>query len=139
MNRLMVKDIMSTDLVTLEEDEDLDLADSAMKYGRIRHLPVVRGKRLVGLITHRDLLRAQVSSLADLSPEENSEVNVGIKAHDVMQENVTAIGPATPILEAARIIKNNKYGCLPVVDDKNLVGIVTEADFISLIIRVLED
>jgi CBS domain-containing membrane protein len=139
MNRLMVKDIMSTNLVTLDENENLDLAENAMKYGRIRHLPVVRGKRLVGLITHRDLLRAQVSSLADLSPEENSEVNVGIKAHDVMQESVTTVGPTTPILEAARIIKNNKFGCLPVVEDKNLVGIVTEADFIDLVIRALED
>jgi CBS domain-containing membrane protein len=138
MEKLMVKDIMSSNLVTLDENEDLELADSAMKYGRIRHLPVVKGRYLVGLITHRDILRAQVSSLADLSPEESSDIREAIKARDVMQKDVKTIAPDVSVLEAARILKDNKYGCLPVVDGQTLVGIITEADFIDLVIRALE-
>jgi len=61
MNRLMVKDIMSTDLVTLEENEDLDLADNAMKYGRIRHLPVLEDGALVGIVSIGDVLKAIIS------------------------------------------------------------------------------
>ena len=60
MEPTLVRDIMITDLVTLQENEDLDLAYAVMQLGRIRHLPVVQGTTLVGLVTHRDILRAQV-------------------------------------------------------------------------------
>jgi len=139
MNKLKVRDIMSTNLVTLEENEDLDLAENAMKYGRIRHLPVVKSKKLVGLVTHRDILRAQVSVFADLSPEERADIRFGIKVKEIMQLDIKSIGPDVSILEAAKIIKNNKFGCLPVVEKEELVGIITEADFIDLVIRALED
>lgn len=139
MKRLQVKDIMSTNLVTLEEDENLELAENAMRFGRIRHLPVVRdGTKLVGLVTHRDLLRAQVSTLAGLSPDERASLSVSIKAGAIMATDVHTVDPATPVLEAARLLKEHKYGCLPVVEGERLVGIITEADFIDLIIRALE-
>ena len=139
MNRLKVRDIMNTNLVTLEENEDLDLAENAMKYGRIRHLPVVKHKKLVGLVTHRDILRAQVSVLAEMSPEERADIGFGIKVKEIMQQDVKSIGPDFSILEAAQIIKNNKFGCLPVVEEDELIGIITEADFIDLVIRALQD
>ena len=71
---VVVGDLMSSELVTLAEHESLDLADEIMKLARIRHLPVVNNNRLVGLVTHRDLLRAQVSSLTELSDEEREEL-----------------------------------------------------------------
>lgn len=140
MKRLKVKDIMSTNLVTLEESEDLELAENVMRFGRIRHLPVVRdGNELVGLVTHRDLLRAQVSSLAGLSPDERASLSLSIKAGEIMATDVQTVEPGTPVLEAARLLKKHKYGCLPVVEERELVGIITEADFIDLVIRALEN
>ena len=139
MNDLTVRDIMSTELVTLEESESLNLAEQAMMHGRIRHLPVVRGSELVGLVTHRDLLRAQVSSLAEVSIEERKALKSAIRTKEIMATDVKSVSVDLPVLEAARILKKNKFGCLPVVEGNTLVGIVTEADFIDLVIRALED
>ena len=139
MKKLKVRDIMSTDLVTLKENDDLGLAENVMRFGRIRHLPVVTKGKLVGLITHRDILRAQISSLADLPMEERNQLKLSIPASEIMKKDVDTIGPDESVLEAAKILKEHKYGCLPVVNDRKLVGIITEADFIDLVIRALEN
>lgn len=138
MGQVYVRNIMSTNLVTLDEDESVDLAEKAMTYGRIRHLPVVDGERLVGLVTHRDILRAQVSSLVALTPEERTEIKTSVPVREIMRQEIRTITPGTTVLEAARVLKENKYGCLPVVEEGKLVGIVTEADFIDLVINALE-
>lgn len=139
VKKLRVRDIMSTDLVTLKENDDLGLAENAMRFGRIRHLPVVSQGKLVGLVTHRDILRAQVSSLADLPLEERDQIKVSIPAREIMKKDVETIGPDEPVLDAAKILKANKYGCLPVVNNNKLIGIITEADFIDLVIRALQN
>ena len=139
MQRLKVRDIMSSDLVTLKEDDDLGLAENVMRFGRIRHLPVVKNGKLVGLVTHRDILSAQVSSLADLSVEDINELKLSIPASEIMKKDVETVSPEDPVLKAASILKRNKYGCLPVVNDRKLIGIITEADFIDLVIRALEN
>ena len=139
MDKLKVRDIMSTDLVTLKEDDDLGLAENVMRFGRIRHLPVVKSGKLVGLVTHRDILRAQISSLADLPLEERNELKLSIPASEIMKKDVETISPDETVLDAAKILKENKYGCLPVVNNRKLIGIITEADFIDLVIRALEN
>lgn len=138
MHRLRVVDIMSTDLVTLELDETLQLAEMAMKHGRIRHLPVVKNGALVGLVTHRDLLEAQVSSLAEATTEELADLKLSIQVREIMATDIRTVAPQTPVIEAASLLKSHKFGCLPVVEDGKLVGIVTEADFIDLAIRALK-
>jgi CBS domain-containing membrane protein len=131
---------MSTDLITLERDETLNLAEEVMRLARIRHLPVTEGARLVGLITHRDLLRAQSSNMANLTDDERREVQSTVKAGDIMRGGVTTCRADTSVLEAAKILRQQKFGCLPVVDeDHKLLGIITEADFLDLVIRALED
>ena len=139
MEKLKVRDIMSTDLVTLKEDDDLGLAENVMRFGRIRHLPVVTNGKLVGLVTHRDILRAQVSSLADLPLEDRNELKLSIPASEIMKKDIETINPDETVLDAAKILKENKYGCLPVVNNRKLVGIITEADFIDLVIRALDN
>ena len=136
---MLVRDLMSRDVVTLDADESLLLADDVMRLGRIRHLPVVEGGRLVGLVTHRDLLRASVSSLAGLTRDEEATIKRAIPVREVMSKHVTTIRPDQDALEACRILLERKLGCLPVVDDGGrLVGILTEADFVSLARRFLE-
>lgn len=135
---MKVADIMSTEVITLIEDETLAHARRCMDRGRIRHLPVVQGRRLVGLVTHRDLLAASFSIFAEVEPAEQRRVFVTVPVAEAMHRDVVTVGPDDPVADAARILLDNKYGCLPVVDkDGRLVGIVTEADFLRLTVRLL--
>jgi CBS domain-containing membrane protein len=139
MRELEVRDIMSTELVTLEETEDLSLADTIMALARIRHLPVVRDGALVGLVTHRDLLRAQATRLQAWSDAVEPGLESPVPVADIMVREVRTVTPQTAVLDAARTIEADKLGCLPVVEGNELVGIVTEADFVSLVIEALEE
>jgi CBS domain-containing membrane protein len=119
-----VADIMTRKIMTLKADDDLALADSILALGRYRHLPVEENGRLLGLITHRDLLRIW----ADRGAIDGRTVSAG----EIMTRDVTTVTPETPVAEAAQLICENKFGCLPVVEKGRLVGIVTEADFVEL-------
>ncbi|MFW6067531.1 MAG: CBS domain-containing protein [Myxococcota bacterium] len=138
MPQLRVRDVMTADPVTLEEDEDLDLASQLMSLARIRHLPVVKEGRVVGIVSERDLLRAQASRLDEGSAEERQAMNRWVKAGWVMTRGVQQVEPEMPLLEAARLMRTHKYGCLPVVEQGRLVGILTEADFLDYAIQQLE-
>ena len=139
MAMMRVRDLMTTDLVTLDADESLLLPDDVMRLGRIRHLPVVAGKKLVGLVSHRDMLRASVSSLAGLSRDDELTLKRAIPVREVMRRDLLTVGPDDPALVACKLMLERKLGCLPVVDEeRNLVGILTEADFVDLARRFLE-
>ncbi len=130
---------MSRDVVTLRNAQSLPLAQEVMTLERLRHLPVVDDHgHLVGLVTHRDLLRAQVSALTNLTEDEQSELSLSVPVRKIMTIGVWTVGPETPALEAARVLADHRFGCLPVVDDSHkLAGIVTEADFLALAIDSL--
>ncbi|MGD1147333.1 MAG: CBS domain-containing protein [Thermoanaerobaculaceae bacterium] len=137
-HRLTVGEIMTRDVVTLAEDDTLADARSCMERGRIRHLPVVHGKQLVGLVTHRDIVAASFSVFAQVSRQEEHRIFVQIPVREVMHD-AFAVPPTMRVREAARIMLDKQYGCLPVVaDDRALLGIVTEADFLRLAVRMLE-
>ncbi len=136
--QVVVRDLMSTELVTLREDESLDMASEMMELIRVRHLPVVNEGRIVGLVTHRDLLSAQVSSLAELSKHEAKAINSRIPVTRIMTREILTIGPDHPAVEAASVMAERKIGCLPVVEEGKLVGLITEADFLHLVIRALK-
>ena len=136
---MTVADLMSTDLVTLTEDETLAHAQRCMARGRIRHLPVIRDQTLVGLLTHRDLLAASFSIFADVDAHEQRRIFVTVPVVEAMHRDVVSVPPDMPVSKAAEILLDNKYGCLPVVDGSGeLVGIVTEADFLRLTVRLLQ-
>ena len=136
--RMNVKDLMSTDLVTLTEDETLADAQRCMARGRIRHLPVVRDGQLVGLVTHRDLLAASFSIFAEVEANEQRRVFATVPVVEIMHRDVVTVSPDLGASQAARILLENKYGCLPAVGEGGeLLGIVTEADFLRLTVRLL--
>jgi CBS domain-containing membrane protein len=135
---MSVADLMTAEVVTLTEDETLAHAQRCMARGRIRHLPVVREGRLVGLITHRDLLAASFSIFAEVKASEQRRVFDTVRVVEAMHRDVVTVSPELPVSKAARILLENKYGCLPVVDDdQKLLGIVTEADFLRLTVQLL--
>jgi len=126
---ITVGDFMTRDLVTVKESDDLALADSMLKLGGIRHLPVVRDGKLVGLVTQRDLLRAAAT------PSHETAL-----ASEIMVREVTSVRPETSLVQAARTMLAKKYGCLPVVEeDGRLVGIITESDFVRFAADVVQD
>jgi CBS domain-containing membrane protein len=136
---MKVAELMSTDLVTLTEDETLAHAQRCMARGRIRHLPVVRNRQLVGLVTHRDLLAASFSIFAEVERTEQRRIFDTVRVVDAMHRDVVTVPPDLRVSQAAHILLENKYGCLPVVDSDNvLVGILTEADFLRLTVRLLK-
>ncbi len=137
-HRLTVGEIMTREVVTLAEDDTLADARSCMERGRVRHLPVVRGKELVGLVTHRDILAVPFSRFAQVSPREEHRIFTQIPVREVMRD-AFSVPPTMRVPDAARIMLDRQYGCLPVVDaDRNLLGIVTDADFLRLAVRMLE-
>jgi len=137
---LKVDDLMTKELFTLNENDNLKMARSLMDLQRIRHIPIVNESReFIGLVTHRDILRATISQLADIDPATQGEIDAGIPVGEIMQTGIKTITAETLLKDAAYLLLNHKYGCLPVVNDKNgLEGILTEADFLKLTISLME-
>jgi CBS domain-containing membrane protein len=130
---LKIKDIMTADVFVLLSTQTLNLVRNLMKIKYIRHVPIVDDEnQFVGLLTHRDLLSQTVSILAEIDEKEQDELDQNIPIMNVMKTDVITVHPELDLCSAVSILIENKYGCLPVVSDKKLVGIVTEADFLQL-------
>ena len=132
---ITVADIMTTGVIYLREEDNLAIISKGMERYNLRHLPVVSDNKLIGIVTHRDLLRLAVSSVELDTPEgknRQEKLDEGTFVATIMTRDPITVGPDTPIWEAVRIIIDNKFGCLPVVDeDGKLMGIVTEHDFLK--------
>ena len=136
---LKVNDLMTKKVFSLQEHDNVQTARSIMNLGRIRHIPIVDGEeRFVGLLTHRDLLSVTISKLAEVEDEVQNEIDAAIPIHEIMRRDVTTITPQMDLREAAELLLQHKYGCLPVVDNNRLVGILTEADFLKLTISLMD-
>jgi CBS domain-containing protein len=134
-----VRTLMRPDPVTLAVTDDLDIADDLMRLGRIRHLPVVDGSRLVGVVSQRDLLRAAVSSLLEADRESERAWLRNVRVATVMTSRVFTVPPWAPLQTAIDIMLDRKIGCLPVVDDDGkLVGLLTESDCLRQLRAVLQ-
>ncbi len=128
-----VGQFMATDLFTLRPDDLVDLAASVMDWRHIRHVPVEDEEgRLVGLVTHRDLLRL----LNRATHTQNTEP---LTMREIMKTDPLTVTSTTPTLEALELMRNNKVGCLPIVDDGRLVGIVTSYDFLDASARLFKE
>lgn len=126
-----VTELMSTDLFTLLEDDNIETLEELMKWRRIRHVPVVDlGGNLVGIVTHRDFLSVAISELARIRKGDAQKLYRKIPVREVMNRQTRTVTPDTSLSEAATILFENKLGCLPVVKGGRLVGIITEADFV---------
>ncbi len=126
---MLVRDIMTKPAVTISADTTLENAYRTMQEKGIRHLPVLDGERLVGVITDRDL-RLATSVLAPSPFPAGSEVST------VMARNPLTADPADPVEDAARTMRERKIGCLPIVDDGRLVGIITGLDLLDALMRM---
>jgi CBS domain-containing protein len=123
---------MTTNLFTVDEEESLELVASIMDWQQIRHVPVEDDShRLVGLVTHRGLLRALAS------PSEKPLETLAVR--DVMLTELVTASPDMTTIEAIELMRAHTLSCLPIVKGDQLVGIVTEHDFMRIAGQLLEE
>jgi len=128
-----VGQFMSTDLFTVRADDLVDLAASVMDWRHVRHVPVEDDTGcLVGLVTHRALLHL-------FSCGRQTETDAPLAVRDIMKRNPVTVSSSTPTLEALEIMQSKRVGCLPVVDDGQLVGILTSYDFLAGAARLFRE
>ncbi len=136
---ITVGDLMTREVFSLREMDSLKIVKELMSLARIRHVPIVdEMNRFIGLVTHRDILEATISRFAEVEQDIQEEIHSGIPVTAIMRRDVVTVSPELSLREAAEILLGNKYGCLPVVEDGLLVGILTEADFLKLTIDLMD-
>ena len=127
---MLVKNRMKRDPVTVMKDDSFRYALKLIRKEGIRHLPVLDGKKLVGIITDRDLRQAAPSPATTLEVHELNYLLERLKIEVIMTKKVITVTPQTSLQEAAKLLFAHKIGCLPVVENQELVGIITEGDIL---------
>jgi acetoin utilization protein AcuB len=129
---MLVKDRMSKHPLTISANESISETHRYMQEQKVRHLPVMdKTGKMVGLVTDEDLLRAEPSAATSLSMWEIHSLLDKVKTKDVMTRKVVTTTEDTPIEEAAHVMRDHKIGCLPVMRESKLIGIITETDIFT--------
>lgn len=128
---MLVKDWMTPRVVTVSPNERLKRAWTLLLEYGVRHLPVLEGGRLVGIVTDRDIRQALPSRATALRVHELFNLLDGVTLREIMTKGVVTVTPDQSILAAARLLIEYRIGALPVVDDGRLVGILTETDVLK--------
>jgi CBS domain-containing protein len=136
---LTVRDVMMSPANTLPHDSSLLMAVIAMRRDGIRHLPIVDGQKLVGVLSERDVLRCAPSMLAPMNQDEYNALFENTPVTKVMHRTPLTVTPDMPLRDALGVMLENKLGCLPVVEADAVVGILTRSDLLGLLQRQLAD
>ncbi len=135
-HRVPVSTIMTKELILLNAADGLEKAERLFKEHHIRHIPVIEGKKIVGMLSLTDLLRI---SFADAIYEDEEQVETVVynmfTVPQVMARNVECVHPQTTIKEVAEILAKREFHALPVVENDRLVGIVTTTDLINYLLE----
>ena len=130
---LLVKDSMTREIVTLAPDETVGTALALCRERRIRHLPILSEGRLVGIVSDRDL-RSATPAFGD---QERAAALQKVLVEDVMASDVIFALPDDPIEQAANTMRERRIGCLPVVEDGQIVGILTVSDVMTALVYLV--
>lgn len=134
---IKVEDMMTRHPHTLLRTHTLNDAKHLMEALDIRHIPIVdANKKLLGIVSQRDLLAAQESSLQRSSKGDSLTFETPL--FEVMHTDVASVAPQAGLKESAIYMQKHKIGCLPVVAKDVLVGIITDSDFVTIAINLLE-
>ena len=130
-----ISTIMTTNVITLNNNDTLETAEKLFKKHKIRHVPVVSGQTIKGMLSYTDLLRI---SFADAVDEDTDTVDTVVynmfDIEQVMAKNLVSVSSTTTIKEVAEVLASKEFHALPVIDDNKLVGIVTTTDLIKYLI-----
>jgi CBS domain-containing protein len=129
---LTVEEFMETDLFTVQKDDIIELVAEMMNWRKIRYMPVEDAKgKLIGLVTSRILLRYYTQKDSSLGEKK-------FTVKDIMIEKPITVSPEASIMEALKLMRDNRIGCLPVIKNKELIGVITEMDFLRITGRLLD-
>jgi acetoin utilization protein AcuB len=131
---MLVRSRMTASLHTVTPDTTIADALTMARAERIRHLPVLEGTKLVGLVTDRDLRSAVPPAWSDADDYRKSVSTK--KVREVMSKAVITAPPTTPVEEASKLMYENRIGCLPVMENDKLVGIITETDLLRSLVEL---
>lgn len=129
---MYVEQYMNTAPITVRADAPIDLVANLLDWHRIQHIPVeAEGHQLVGLVSHRSLLRF-------LASDDRERQDAPVPVSRIMHRDLVTVAPETPTVEAIKLMRENKIGCLPVITDSKLVGLITEREFTGIAGQLLE-
>jgi acetoin utilization protein AcuB len=134
---MRIRDMMTKNPMTIDSQTLVLDAQKIMRENNIRRLPVVEKGKLVGIITHHDILEAAPSPATSLSVHELNYLLSKMKVKEIMKKNPLTLTPDTPFEEALRIGQEKKIGSFPVLENGKLVGIATESDIVRFLTRAL--
>jgi acetoin utilization protein AcuB len=134
---MLVRDIMTHNVVTVPSDTPLFEAEKLMEFHKIERLPIVDKGKLVGLVTKDNLLKASPSDATSFSRGELYYLLSKLTVKEIMKKKVVTVSPDTSVEQAAAIAQKSRVGCLPVLEDGKVVGIVTTNDFFYKILNPL--
>ncbi|MGI9303913.1 MAG: CBS domain-containing protein [Gammaproteobacteria bacterium] len=131
---LTVRDVMTRDVKTLNRNDELSMAEELMKLGRFRHVVALDEEgKVAGVVSHRDIFFSALAWSTGQGKFAHDNALKTLPVKQVMQTDPQLISPETKLAEAAALMMDQKIGCLPVVDGEELVGIITEGDFLALL------
>jgi acetoin utilization protein AcuB len=133
---MQVEKWMNRDVVTVAPGDSFRLAMTLIRQKGIRHLPVVEGKRVVGIVTDRDLRQAAPSGATSLSIHELHYLLEKLTVGEIMTKKVVTVRPEQTVEEAALLLLGHRIGGLPVVRDGELIGIITETDILQAFLQL---
>ena len=136
ISEIPIRDIMSTQVKTLDRNDTLELAQDIMTQKRIRHFPVVDADRVVGVMSQRDLVHATLGSVMQYGERAERAFLTTVAVKDVMSEPPVTISPDDTIQKAAHLMVEQQIGCLPVIEKEKLIGMVTETDILRVVVKL---
>ena len=136
---MLVRDFMTTKVTSLADTDTLLDASMIFLRSTYRHVPVVQGKQVVGMITEGDIKKFVPSLLSRMTAEDYNQVLEATPVSRAMTRDPVTVGPDQSIYEAATILYTKRVGCLPVVENGELVGVVSTTDMLKLLVRLLTE
>jgi CBS domain-containing membrane protein len=134
VSSLRVRDLMTPDVRVVRPDDSIGTLRELMQEKGIRHVPVVdEAGMLVGLVSERDVLRRAAGLEGDVPLSVSRDLSSAVKVSELMTWDPETVESDEAAAAAAAVMLDNKYGCLPVIEQGTLVGILTEADFVRFV------
>ncbi|MDY6853941.1 MAG: CBS and ACT domain-containing protein [Thermodesulfobacteriota bacterium] len=134
---MIVKDIISNKLITINSGDNIKKAFELMKTNKIRHIPVLDAEKLVGIVTNTDLRQVLVPSESNNKKEVFLFTSKFFTVDQIMTKDPITVTPQTDIEKAAMLLQRNKIGGLPVIENDRLVGMITETDIFGVFIEIM--
>jgi CBS domain-containing protein len=135
---MLVRDLMTKEVVSLQETDSLLDATMIFVRSTLRHLPILRDKQLVGVVTDRDIKQFTPSVLSGITADEYNQLMETTPLSRIMTREPATVRPDQSVLEATTLLCTRRIGCLPVVENGELRGIVTTTDLMKLLLHLLE-